>query len=435
MKFPTRIPTILGILLVLFIVGGVAVSFESLARFPINASGSMQPANVQITNLSDTAFTMTWTTSGPATGMLVVSYPRGDETVFDERDTGTGNKYTTHSVTVRNLTASSDVSVKILSNGKTFLDNGKPYVVRTSPPIPAPPGDLSPAYGSVVTADNQPAAGALVFLSLEGSQQLSTIVKPSGAWLIPLNLIRTQNGNAYLPAAADRITENILVRSDGDQSQAITDTLNDSPVPVMVIGKNYDFRKQQAKTPGVLAQAPTPTPVQPAILGDQTTKAPQVAHVVGLVAPAEGATLTSFLPLIQGTGNPGKSVTITIGITNPTSDTTTVGADGIFRYTPKLPLAPGKQTVTITTVDVANKPVAMTHSFEILKSGTQVLGTATPSATLTPTLAPIFTPTPTATLAGQPLPTSATTLPTVILILAGLVLFAGGLVAFVALDG
>ena len=428
MRFPTRIPTILGILLIVLIVGGVAVSFESLARLPINASGSSQPNNVQITNLSDIGFTVTWTTDTPASGALIVAYPRGDETVLDERDTGKLTKFTTHSVVVRNLTASADYSFKILSNGKSYMDNATPYHVRTSPTITTSPGELSPAYGSVVTSDNQPAEGALVFLSLDGSQLLSTVVKPSGAWLIPLNLIRTDNGTAYLPISSERITENILVRADGNQSQAITDTLNDSPVPVMVLGKNYDFRKQQAKTPEPLAQA-TLTPSTPAVLGDQITQSPQV-RTVSLVSPADGVAITSQLPLIQGTGIPGKSVTITIGITQPTSDTTIVGTDGLFRYTPKQSLSPGKQTVTIMTMDSQNKPVAITHTFEVLKSGTQVLGTATPSATLAPTVTPIFTPTPTATLTGQPVPTTATTLPTLMLIIVGLILFTGGIIAF-----
>lgn len=425
-----RFPTIIGLLLVVFIVGGVIVSFETLSKLPISASLSSEPKNVQISNVSDTSFTVTWTTDTQASGALIISLSRGDQTVFDERDDmGKLRTYVTHSVTVRNLTGTTEYSLKILSNGRTYGQNGQPYRVRTFPAISTSPGDLPPAYGSVITEDNQPATGALVFLTLEGSQTLSSLIKPSGAWLIPLNLVRTQDGTVYL-ATVDRLTENILVRSDSKEAQATTDTLNDSPVPTMVLGKNYDFRKQQAKTPEILAQVPKPTST-PTVLGDQTTHTPQKQYAVTLVAPAERAAMTSQLPLISGTGVPGNRVTITIGITHPTSDTSVVGADGVFRYTPKKSLSPGKQTVTITTVNANNKPIAITHSFEILKSGTQVLGDATPSATLTPTIAPAFTPTPTATLAGQELPTSATTFPTIVLIAAGFILFAGGLVAFV----
>ncbi len=431
MKFPTKVPTPIGFLLLIIVVGGAIFSFETLSKLPTRASGSIQPENVQITNLSDTSFTFTWTTATPATGMLIVTTPQREITAFDQRDSnGKLTPYITHSITIRNLTGDTEHLVKILSSGKTYLDADKPYRIRTAASLTTSPGNLGPAYGSVVTTDNKPADGALVFLTLEGSQTLSALVKPSGAWIIPLNLIRTQDGTSYLSLSIDRITENILVRSDGEQSSAITDTLNDSPVPSMVLGKTYDFRKQQAKlteqSPIALAP-PRPKPT-PAVLAAQTT---QTHYTVNLVAPMEGAVLTSQFPFIQGTGIPGKFVTITLGITSPISDTTTVGNDGIFRYTPKTQLSPGKQSVTITTLNAQDQTVAMTHSFEILKSGTQVLGIATPSGTLTPTLAPLFTPTPTSTLAGQPLPNSATTFPTVFLIMVGLSLFLGGTIAFI----
>jgi len=431
MKFPTKIPTPIGFLLLVIVVGGAIASFETISRLPTRATGSKEPENVQITNLSDTSFTFTWTTGTPATGMLAVTTPQREITAFDERDgNGKLTPYITHTITIRNLTGDTEYLIKILSNGKTYFDNDKPYRVRTTPILTTSPGNLGPAYGSVMTGDNKAASGALVFLTLEGSQTLSTLVKPSGAWIIPLNLIRTQDGTSYLSASADRITENLLVRSDGEQSSAITDTLNNSPVPSMVLGKTYDFRKQQAKRTeqSPIALAPLGPKTTPAVLGTQTT---QAQYTVSLVAPAEGVALTSQFPLIQGTGIPGKFVTVTLGITSPISDTTTVGNDGIFRYTPKMQLAPGKQSVTITTLNAHDQPVAITHSFEILKNGTQVLGIATPSGTLTPTLAPLFTPTPTSTLAGLPLPTSATTFPTVALIIVGLSLFLGGTIAFI----
>ena len=73
----------------------------------------------------------------------------------------------------------------------------------------------------------------------------------------------------------------------------------------------------------------------------------------------------------------------------------------------------------MTSLDASGKTVAVTHLFEILKSGTQVLGDATPSATLEPT--------PTSTLAGEPIPTSGSILPTLIIVFIGFgLLVAGG---------
>ena len=125
-------------------------------------------------------------------------------------------------------------------------------------------------------------------------------------------------------------------------------------------------------------------------------------------------------------------MTITIGITEPTIGSTVVGKDGVWKYTPKQTLAPGKQSITITTVDAKNKAVAITHTFTILKSGSQVLGDATPSGTLEETPTPIPTlestesATPTEELTGEEIPTSGSFLPTAILIALGCSLFLGG---------
>jgi hypothetical protein len=293
-----------------------------------------------------------------------------------------------------------------------------------------------------VTDTNQPVKGALVYVTLEGGQTLSAVSKPSGTWLIPLNLVRTKDLTGYLPIT-DRMTETIIVRYNGLTTNATTDSLNDSPIPAMTPGKTYDFRKLTAQAPGQnLVLVPTPQTQKSAasaVLGTSNTKS---ANTVSLVIPAEGAALPTTFPLIQGTGIPGKTVSLVIGITNPIGDTTIVGTNGVWSYTPKKPLLPGRQSVTMTTKNLQNKPVAITHIFEILKSGTQVLGDATPSATLTPTTTVALIPTPTetpqatvsatpeetpeSTLAAQEVPASGNELPTIMLLIVSVGLMIGG---------
>lgn len=402
MRFPTKFPTLIGIVLFLSLIAGFAFVFERVVRLPTRASGAYTPTSVEISNVTDATFTLSWTTNTAVTGALrVTDEKKKSWVVYDERDvSGKLGVYTTHHVTVRNGTPHTRYTVKILSSGKTILNNGRPYEVRTGPALSGST-NLEPAYGLVSTETGSPAAGSIVYLTLPASQKLSALVTESGSWIIPLNLLRTDDLTAFV-SDNDRLTETILVRSSDKETLAITDTLNDNPVPDMTIGKTYDFRKVQAQIP----------------------KAPEVlgATTISLVKPQEGATLTTNLPLIQGTGIPGNVVSITIGITSPVGGTTTVASDGIWRYTPELPLSPGKQIVTITTNDQQNKPMAMSRTFEILKSGTQVLGTATPSAT------PILSPTPTSTLAGEPLPQSGSVLPTLILLIFGLALLSGGFV-------
>ncbi len=423
---PTKIPTLLGFLLVVIIVGVVAVGSDKIFQTATKASGSIAPEKIRVVNITDTAFTVTWETGTPATGAISVD----NRVIFDDRDTKTQEKNTAHIATARNLTPGSEYSFRVLSNGK----KNEPVRTRTAPAITVQGGNLEPAYGTVVSADKSPVRGALVFVTLDGSQTLATVTKQSGTWLIPLNLIRTQDLTGYLPVT-DRMNIAITVQSQGLTTTAVTDTLNASPVPDMMLGKTYDFRRANAAVPNAKQLAVLPSPTPPtnggAVLGAATAKP---ANTVSLIVPAQGAALPTTLPFIQGTGIPGKTVSIVLGITNPIGGTAIVGGDGLWNFTPPKPLAAGAQSITITTQDKNNKPVAITNNFTILKSGTQVLGDATPSASLTPTAAPTViptatvsaTPTPTATLSAQEVPVSGNTLPTIILLLVGAGLLVGG---------
>ncbi len=430
MTFPTRIPTLLGILMVVVVVGGLIGASEYYFRTSTVASGSIQPANVLVSNISDTMFSVSWTTELETTGAISLTSkaPIARPVIFDDQDTESLGKYTSHVVTYRSAVSDTDYEIVILSNSKKNLNGNKPYSVHTAPTLDGPSGNLDPAYGTLMTEDGKPVRGAIVSLTLEDGQTLSTITKPSGTWLIPLNLVRTEDLTSYLPII-ERMTENIRAYAEGLETIAITDTLNDSPVPDMILGKTHDFRRSYAKTPGApIALKTIGTNSNNAVLGITSTNP---ANKVALTVPTDGAALPTTLPLIQGTGIPGKTVSITIGITKPLGGSATVGSDGLWSFTPPKALAAGRQSVTITTVDITNKPIAITHLFEVLKSGTQVLGEATPSATPTEEITEAPTPTPESTLAAQPVPTSGNELPTIMLILMGLGLLVGGGVVFV----
>lgn len=428
-----RMPTIVGILLVFSVIGIIAF-FEWFEKRPTSASGSTVPINIQLTNISDTSFSVVWITGAPATGMVSITSPKHTPmTFFDDRDT---NKklvpYTTHMVTIRSLSPSTQYSFQLISNGKSFANNGSPYTISTASTISGGTTGLEPAYGTIHDMGGSPVSGAIILMTIEQGQLLSTITSPSGAWLLSLGFARTATLTKYLDGT-NRLTETIRVLWGDQETTAITDTLNDGPVPTMILGKTYDFRKQQAINGRDVLLADT-TQEKPAVLGNATTAETSTAKTIGLTLPAQNASLTTALPLVTGTGLSGKKVSVVLGITNPVSGTTTVGADGIWRFTPPTPLSPGKQSVTATTIDQRGRPVAFTHTFTILKSGTQVLGDATPSATLAPTITPEATAsatpsaTPTPQLEGEPVPTSGTTLPTLLILLLGAGLLTSGFV-------
>jgi hypothetical protein len=419
-----KIPTLIGLLLVAIAVMVFRFAFDRISPYMSRASAIQSPQNVTISNITDTAFTVSWLTQEQTTGAIVVegiTSPFYDDRQLTPSSSSTKREelFFTHSVSIRNSNPDTTYKFRILSGGKIYTDNGNAYEVRTAPLLNGTGTNLEPAYGQVTTPTDLPAEGSLVYLTMTNGQTLSTLVNTSGSWVIPLNLVRTQDLTRFIEPA-ERIDESIVIRSPEGEASALTDSLNDNPVPAMTIGKTYDFRKIQANNLNEnkkLAEAP------PAVLGTQTS---QAAQTIAITKPAQGAAIPSNLPLIQGTGLPGKNVLVVVGIQNPLSASVTVGADGIWRYTPERPLHEGKQSVTITTQNAQNQTKAITHTFEILKSGTQVLGDATPSATIEPTPTLDETPSPTATLTGEEMPTSGNELPLIIMLILGATLLLGG---------
>jgi hypothetical protein len=431
MKLPQKIPTIIALFLLIVIVGVVSTAVNTITTSSAQASASITPTGIRVTNITDKGFTVTWITPDPATGSITVSDGKHSQTYSDDRDkSGKMGKYITHSVSVREATPNTTHQVKLLSNGKTILKDGKPFVVVTASETDPVQSGYEPAYGTVVTGENTPASGMLVYVTLEGSQELSSLAGPTGSWIIPLNMIRIQDLTKRLKST-NRIDEQIRITNGKDEATATTDTLNDSPVPNIVIGKSYDFRKQQAtlpeKTMGALSAKIAD---KPAVLGSQSENVTRKTNSLTITQPDDNASLISNLPLFTGTGIAGKMVTLTIGIKKPITATVTIGKDGIWNYTQLTPLGVGRQSVTASSIDSYNKPIAVTHVFDVLKSGTQVLGSATPSATLAPsptlTATPSNTPTPISTLSGQTQPTTASTLPTIMLLVISVGLLIGG---------
>lgn len=438
-----KIPTFLGLLLVIGAVFLFSIAFERISPLLSRAHPSAEPQNITFTNITDTSFTATWTTQSPATGAVLID-GAGTGTAYDQRDEsqpGEGaspvlGAYTQHSVIVRNLEPQKTYGVRILSNRTLYQEGLAPYNITTAPVISGDGTLLEPVYGTVAYEDGKPATGAIVYVEPEGGQVLSSIVTESGTWVIPLNMARTADLSAFLPQE-ERITETIIVRSDQGESIAITDTLNDNPVPSMTIGKEYDYRKIQAEAPPLpspIAQATAPPPT---VLGESTSPPSQN---VAITQPVQGAHLTTNLPLFQGTGVIGNPVLVIVGIRSPQSGSVTVGADGIWRFTPARPLTDGKQSITVTTKDRSGTTIALTNTFEIFKSGTQVLGDATPSATIAPTetLSPTpgptsaATPSPTITdLTGDPVPVTGSGLPTILLMFLGALFLVGGAAIFI----
>ncbi|MBI2611799.1 fibronectin type III domain-containing protein [Candidatus Gottesmanbacteria bacterium] len=402
----TRIPTLIALAIVIFGIGGGIFLVETSQTFTLKADSSIVPSNIRITNISDSSFTVSWLTAKEATGyVLFWSESRSRLTAFDDRDTdGRLKKYITHHVTIKNLKENTIYSFEINSNGRAFNNAGKPYSQATALKL-STTTNLDPSYGVILTTDNSPATGTVVYLTVGKSQPLSTLVKTAGTWLIPLNNLYSQDLFTRPEIADDEIIQIQAVYTKNLQLAALTDTKNDSPVPTMTLGKTYDFRNIQAKAPVLFADN------QNKVLGESNL----VLNRIDFVFPKnDGDTTSDVRAEIRGVGIPGRDTVILINSIPQQSGKVIVAKDGTWSFKPKTYLNPGKLTVNITTEDDKGKAVSLSRSFIVLKSGQQVLGESTPSATLAPTDSFLPSPTvpfdfPTATptpiVAGNSLPT------------------------------
>lgn len=258
-----RLPIFLGILLVVAgIAFGVVLTLKA-REVRIQARQSFLPQQMRITNLSDTALTVSWITDQPASGFLSFGETSSlGQTQLDYRDReseGTG-VYLTHYVTLSNLKPETIYYFKIGSGKELFGKNGGDFQVQTV----LEAADLlvsDPAYGQVFGADGSTAEGAIVYLAMPGCLPLSTLVKTSGNWLIPKNLSFKEDLSSFCQYPKRGGEFDIFVQG-GDEGTSKASLLSglDKPVPNITLGKDYSFKDLSLLKP---LGAPQPVSVVP----------------------------------------------------------------------------------------------------------------------------------------------------------------------------
>lgn len=418
----------MGILIIGLGIGATTYLTQNFPQFLGRAGEETVPAEVKITNISESGFSVSWLTKKKTTSGAVKYGETASlgQTALDDRDQVKGKmgEYSTHHVTLKYLKPGTTYYFEILSAGQTYDNNGEPYKVATGARISTSPPSLDPAYGMVVKLDNTPAEGAILYLTLPGTSSLSTLVKSSGNWLIPLNLARTADLVNYFTSKGEEVEEIFVQGGNEGTALATVSIQNDSPVPNIVLGKNYDFRATALAIP---SPSPTfqPSPPPPAVttpttaprVGFGALSTPPEGYSLTLSQPATGAALPGQ-PVFRGTGIPGKTVTLEINSPATYRGTATVDQNGNWSWTPLENLPPGEHTVIATSTNENGLLQTVTQKFTVLASGSQVTESATPTAT--PTLVATTSPTPVATI--SPPPTTAN-LTLTFLFLTGGVLF------------
>lgn len=202
--FKKQIPTILGLLL---LVSGLAIGAflfsQGTGVFLPRASAETTPKKVQMSNLTDTGFSVTFLTDDPTAGFVKYgTTPNKLTQQGDQRDqqSGSVDQYTLHQVTVERLQPNTEYHYVIgTGKGATFDNEGKPFTIKTAKRLTTQPKTQS-VYGTATTNTGAPAEGSVVFVTPSGNAGvLSSLVSSSGSWAVTLSNARTKDGTAYAP--------------------------------------------------------------------------------------------------------------------------------------------------------------------------------------------------------------------------------------------
>lgn len=272
MKSEVRIPTLLG--LGVLLVGIAAGVFLVTANqvFKSNAAASSAPKNVRIVNVSDTHVSVSWQTDTPSSGFIQAGTSSTLGTTFrDERDQDLPQKHTLHFATLTGLTPDTIYYYKITSGTLTY-PNVNFYSFKTA--SLASTAAYPALIGQVLNSNHQPIPEALVSLTINGAQELSAITKMAGNFILPLNEIRTQTLEKSFTASSSTASAKLII-FDGSTRSEITLPFPPKgvPLPPLVLGENLDLTIESSPSAQLNLPAATPSAtlsgkVKPKITGD-----------------------------------------------------------------------------------------------------------------------------------------------------------------------
>ena len=374
MKREKRIPTILGLIL---LVGTIYLSTR-LVNSPKNtstkASQSCDPINPQITNKTYKSASISFTTSDNCFSSLNI-----DTYSYENLK----QKGKVHYFEVDKLQDDKNYQFSIISDGKKY--NSIDYIFKTAqkPTATIPVSNL--AWGKVLTPENSSATEAIVYLNITGGSPLSALVTSSGHWNVSLadSFNEGLNDWFFIPP---NIEENIIVVAPNYPStQIVSNTSRNNPVPDIILGQNNFSVPESIVVPEVASGS----------LMDADIDLVQ-NNPLDILNPKTNETINSLKPDIFGTALPNSKLKIKIESPVVFNDVVTVDQSGQWNWSPSQNLTPGDHTITVT--DEKNNKVVRKFVVLAAESSKPAFSASDSAikATNTPTLTP-STPTPTST--------------------------------------
>ncbi|MBP9817140.1 hypothetical protein KBC75_00100 [Candidatus Shapirobacteria bacterium] len=386
MKNERRIPSIIGVLLLLVaIVGGVYLT-NSKTSVQTKASGDCSPTGLQITNLTNKSADISFTTAATCNSNLQID----GKTYADARFSNSNKSeipIRTHYFQVDNLTASTNYRFLIISGGQNFNFPDFNLSTATTPSTNVPASKL--AWGKVFSSTATPAVYAIVYLNIPGALPLSSYVTTDGNWNIPLSASFNEAKNNWFTIIPSTPEDIVVISDDGLPTQISNNTDNNNPVPDITIGQD---------------SFTTPTPFTQTGLTNVDQAVNQIK--LSIKNPLNQEKISTSRPDFFGTATPQTSLSILVKSKTTTSGTVSADNTGQWHWSPPASLVDGDYTIT-----VSSSTEEVTTSFSILNLGSgdnTIAFSASSSATIalpSPTIVPTTAVMPTITPTIEPTPT------------------------------
>lgn len=413
-----RIPSFLGLLFLAISVGMFSWFGKNYTELRGKASVSETPGNVQISNITQTSFTISYTTQEGVIG--VISYGRdtklGQVELDDtDRETSRPSAHRVHYITISRLDPGTKYYFVVQSGGLEFLNNNKPYEVTTATKLLESSPSAISVTGSVNLPDGTIPMDGIVYLSTSTSQLLSTLFKIDGTYLLPISSLRTSDLSSNVTLEGDTILQ-MTIRNSSNESHVLVKAGHLNPIPLVTLSKDYDFTIDNSLGSFTDSQSALPNGASPSgILSPEPSSgfpsfSSNVAGGPNIITPKEREKFIDQQPLFQGTGAIPNAIVVII--IESTEVRTSVEADnfGNWQFRPTTPLSPGQHTITIIALDTSGIQQTIKRSFTVFAQGSQftepsVSPTFGPTPTSTPTPTPIQS---VPTVSASPIPTKAT---------------------------
>jgi hypothetical protein len=216
-------------------------------------------ASVQITNVTDTRFTVVWLSATKEEGYVKYGTSASSLTA-EATDTRDGalekNKYYSHQVDVTKLTADTKYYFEIYSGSQKYQSSGKPFEQRTFVSI-AGTATYKSVSGKVTNlADMSDSVIVISVTDKDGtgsagsSTKSSTIPSSTGSWIASIGESRLTDGSAYFNiTSGDQLIASMVAYAESLPVTKQTDSLETTIVTIAA--KDLPVAQDSTKVPAL----------------------------------------------------------------------------------------------------------------------------------------------------------------------------------------